>query len=374
MNKKNTLLIFLLILILPMVSSAYTYGYSFTFGGPDSIDHQQEGFHTLIIDTNNFSTVRTIYLVAENNMCFSPSTHSQTTTFHIVSGGSGNSGTVTYTRKNGVDSAHGGVTIEWDFASDTIVTSSPLTISYEAAILDAVKACNGQYGTSAEYSVGAAEDIGIAKPVAWGGDIHPKLPLRGTWDGTTFPPQADFTYTAVMVEKETNPITRPTIPNPTNSHSNTSVSLHGDKTDVVLGEDIILKLSAVSLITKPKMHVQVIIIPPSGMSVTSSEFSKSGAGQFTSNYELEPGDGKDIEVRIKSNQVGDFNVNGRIVYYFGDEKDKGEDYTLNLPVKVRISSTTTQTPTTTPTPKNTGFGVIISITGLLVTILLKRKR
>jgi LemA protein len=114
-----------------------------------------------------------------------------------------------------------------------------------------------------------------------------------------------------------------------------SVSLHGEKTDVVMGEEILLRLSAVNLITKPKMYVQVIIIPPSGMSVTSSEFSKSAAGQFSANFQLEPGDGKDIEVRIISNQVGDFNVNGRIIYYFGNDKEKAEDQTLNLPIKVR---------------------------------------
>jgi LemA protein len=88
-------------------------------------------------------------------------------------------------------------------------------------------------------------------------------------------------------------------------------------------------------ITKPKMYVQVIIIPPSGMSVTSSEFSKSAAGQFSANYQLEPGDGKDIEVRIITNQVGDFEVNGRIIYYFGNDKENAEDQTLILPIKVR---------------------------------------
>ncbi|GFO96332.1 hypothetical protein ig2599ANME_0520 [groundwater metagenome] len=164
------------------------------------------------------------------------------------------------------------------------------------------------------------------------------------------------------------------IPTPTPSTisvKSASASLHGEKTDVVLGEDILLKLSAVNLITKPKMHVQVIIIPPSGMSVTSSEFSKSGAGQFTSNYELEPGDGKDIEVRIKSNQVGDFNVNGRIVYYFGDEKDKAEDYTLNLPVKVRKEPVDSAQNVQKPIP---GFGVVIVIIGLSFAVFLKRRR
>jgi hypothetical protein len=71
------------------------------------------------------------------------------------------------------------------------------------------------------------------------------------------------------------------------SVSTASVQLHGEKTNVVLGEDILLKLSAVNMITKPAMQVQVIIIPPSGMSVTSSAFAKTGAGQYTTTY-VEP--------------------------------------------------------------------------------------
>ncbi|MCX9084260.1 MAG: BatD family protein [Candidatus Methanoperedens sp.] len=154
-----------------------------------------------------------------------------------------------------------------------------------------------------------------------------------------------------------------------------SVSLHGEKTDVVMGEDILLRLSAVNLITKPKMHVQVIIIPPSGMSVTSSEFSKSAAGQFTANYQLEPGDGKDIEVRIRSNQVGDFNVNGRIIYYFGDDKEKAEDQTLNLPIKVRKEPAPTAAPAgSAEVPdKSPGFEIIAGIIGIAGALVLRKK-
>jgi hypothetical protein len=153
-----------------------------------------------------------------------------------------------------------------------------------------------------------------------------------------------------------------------------SVSLTGEKTDVVFGEDILLKLSAVNLITKPVMHVQVIILLPSGMSVTSSEFSKSGTNQFTTNYELDPGDGKDIEVKIRPNQAGDFNVNGRIVYYFGDEKDKAEDHTLNLPIKVRKGpDDSAQTPIPNPT-KSPGFETMIGIIGILFAVFLKKRQ
>ncbi|MCZ7382046.1 MAG: PEGA domain-containing protein [Candidatus Methanoperedens sp.] len=200
--------------------------------------------------------------------------------------------------------------------------------------------------------------------------IELKLDDYKPWSDTIDVKAGSVSYvsaTLTSIAKETiTPTITTTAPTSTSGQppTNASVNLHGEKTDVVLGEDILLKLSAVNLITKPKMHVQVIIIPPSGMSVASSEFSKSGAGQFTANYELEPGDGKDIEVRIKSNQVGDFNVNGRIVYYFGDEKDKSEDYTLNLPIKVRPAQIAQ-----TPIP---GFGVLIGLIGLFLALILKK--
>lgn len=156
--------------------------------------------------------------------------------------------------------------------------------------------------------------------------------------------------------------------------SNASVQLHGEKTDVVLGEDVMLKLSAVNLITKPTMNVQVIILPPSGMSVTSSEFAESGAGQFTTTYEIPPGKGRDIEVRIKSNQIGEFEVQGRIVYYFNDDSTNSEDHTLRLPIKVRAGA---GQPTATNTPANgkwiPGFEALSALIGLLALFLIKKR-
>ena len=140
--------------------------------------------------------------------------------------------------------------------------------------------------------------------------------------------------------------------------SSASVNLQGEKTEVVDGEDILLRLSAVNLITKPTMHVQVIIIPPSGMSISSTEFVESGAGQYTTTYELEPGKGRDIEVRIASNQVGDFNVKGRVIYYFGKDIENAEDYTLDLPIHVDESDPQpTHKDKSVTIPDIPGFGV-----------------
>jgi len=161
-------------------------------------------------------------------------------------------------------------------------------------------------------------------------------------------------------------------PMPTPSISNASVQLHGEKTDVVLGEDVLLRLSAVNLITKPIMHVQVIILPPSGMSVTSSEFVQSGAGQFTTTYEIPPGKGRDIEVRIRSNQIGEFEVLGRIIYYFDGNSEHSEDYTLRLPINVRANAEQ-------PAPTDTiyrnwipGFEALLAVIGLLVLYMIKK--
>ena len=152
-----------------------------------------------------------------------------------------------------------------------------------------------------------------------------------------------------------------------------SVELHGEKTDVILGEDIVLKLSAVNIITKPMMTVQVILIPPSGMSVTSSEFVTSGAGQFTSTYNISTGAGRDIEVRIKTNQAGDFEVRGRVIYYFGNNQSTAEDRTLSLPIKVRTPPPT-PVDTRTAVEKTTGLSknslMILGILALLLILII----
>ena len=215
--------------------------------------------------------------------------------------------------------------------------------------------------------------------------------LSGTFEvlSPVSTPRAAFTPKPTQTSKRFTPTptqapiqtpitaTQAPTPTPTKTPSSASVNLYGEKTDVVLREDILLRLSAVNLITKPPMSVQVIIIPPSGMSVTSVEFVESGAGQYTTTYELEPGKGRDIEVRIKSNQVGDFLVEGRIVYYFGDDITTGEDHTLTLPIKVRSVESNGQPPAQgeTPAPTAPGFEAIFTIAVLFaIAYLVRRKK
>jgi len=101
--------------------------------------------------------------------------------------------------------------------------------------------------------------------------------------------------------------------------------------------------------------------------VTSSDFVTSGAGQFTSTFNLEAGSGKDIEVRIKTNQAGDFNVIGRVIYYFWNDKSTKEDYSVDLPIVVRAPPVPTEAPPIEIVPK---FGTNTLIILGIITLLL----
>ncbi len=152
-----------------------------------------------------------------------------------------------------------------------------------------------------------------------------------------------------------------------------SINLYGQKTDVVLGEDILLILSAVNDITKSPMRVQLNLIPPSGFSVTSAEFVTSGAGQYTANYEVKPGDGRNINVIIKPNQIGDFDVKGSTVYYYEDNSANAIENTSNLPIKVREIP---KTPIPAPTPQSPTLSFLVSllIFGSVYKLIKKFKR
>lgn len=139
------------------------------------------------------------------------------------------------------------------------------------------------------------------------------------------------------------------------------IYLHGEKTSVTVEDDIILSLSAINLITKPTMTLQLILKVPSGMSITSTEFVESGAGQYTATYTVEPGKERYIGVNIKTNQVGDFNVEGDICYFFGGDKSTAEYKNVKLPVKVNHESTSTETTHTSSQTETSGFEVVFAI-------------
>lgn len=178
-------------------------------------------------------------------------------------------------------------------------------------------------------------------------------------------------------ETETIPETPIPTPEALRKPPKVSVDLHGERTNIELGQQSLLKGSIVSFNTnKDTMHAQVIIIPPSGISVVAADFVKSPAGQYTSDFDLDPGKGKDIEVTIIPNEVGKFKVISKITYYFGDNKDDNGYEEINLDINANpkgssssessTSGNVEQTSQQNNAPKGSpGFGIMSGI-GILI--------
>ncbi len=151
-----------------------------------------------------------------------------------------------------------------------------------------------------------------------------------------------------------------------------SVYFGTTRTTINKGEDAIFTLSAVNPIGNPPMIVQLILKPPSGVSVTSSSFAKAGSGIYTCTQAIESGDNvRSIEVHLTCNQAGTHEIESEVYYQFeGSPKSPTRYETLTLVVDDHDSMLPTPTPAPKPSP---GFAAVVAITGLLAAYL-RRKR
>lgn len=149
-----------------------------------------------------------------------------------------------------------------------------------------------------------------------------------------------------------------------------SIALHREKTRVEVGEEVLLKLSIVNYISnREPMKVQLIIAPPSGMSVTSTEFTQSTTGQSTSDYTLNPGQNRDIEIKLKANEIGNFNVEGRVIYYFGENKTSAVVKPFKKPITVKsVGIIPIPTGTAKPPEPSDGTSTIVGIIAIIAII------
>ena len=99
------------------------------------------------------------------------------------------------------------------------------------------------------------------------------------------------------------------------------VNLYGQRTDVLIGDEVILILSVVNPITSSgDLIVQLTLRIPSGWSVTSSEFSTATTGLATAVYRVEKGAQRHISVNLRANEPYQGQITGNIDYYVeGDE-------------------------------------------------------
>ncbi|MCZ7401064.1 MAG: hypothetical protein O8C61_02450 [Candidatus Methanoperedens sp.] len=115
------------------------------------------------------------------------------------------------------------------------------------------------------------------------------------------------------------------------------IQLRSDKTIISKNENIFLTLSAVNKITNTKdVHLQVILVIPSGLSATETSFAKSGVGQYVSDSIIKSGESRTeyINVGVMPNQVGTFTITGEVIYYLGDDRTSGGTQKISVPITV----------------------------------------
>lgn len=145
-----------------------------------------------------------------------------------------------------------------------------------------------------------------------------------------------------------------------------SVYFGSTRTTINKGEDAIFTLSAVNPIGNPPMTVQLILKPPSGVSVTSSSFAKAGSGIYTCTQAIESGDNvRSIEVRLNGNQAGTHEIESEVYYMFeGSPKSPTRYETLTLTIESKHIPPDFES-------KNQGnglpgFAAVIAVMGFLV--------
>ncbi len=114
-----------------------------------------------------------------------------------------------------------------------------------------------------------------------------------------------------------------------------SIDLRSDVTKAVVGQEFSLTLSVVNLIGNPNMTLQVILIPPSGMSITSSYFSPCGGGQFEGVFKVRPGEMREINIDVLPNEPGNYTIKGLIAYYFDGDRRNVTVKEISIPIVVR---------------------------------------
>ena len=113
------------------------------------------------------------------------------------------------------------------------------------------------------------------------------------------------------------------------------------------------------------MPVQLILKPPSGVSVTSSSFAKAGSGIYTCTQTIESGDNvRSVEVRLAGNQVGTHEIESEVYYQFkGSSKSPTRYGTLTLIIEQDLPTDSESDDQENGLP---GFAAMAAAIGLLV--------
>ena len=180
------------------------------------------------------------------------------------------------------------------------------------------------------------------------------------------------------------PITDPgpatTPPPPVPRPPEDSVFLDIQNQEVTTGQDIILGISASNLVSDPLMKIKMVLLLSAGLSLTSDNFTEDDDERYTTVYNVAPGDMRQIEIRLKSDQAGNFDILGELSYYFEDNENAANLHIFTFPVSISAEEIPDQAPAPLPSPEGGFFSDwrmllgIFAVIGLFVTLFVTLRR
>ena len=230
---------------------------------------------------------------------------------------------------------------------------------------------NGVMGVIWGRSVYALDADTSALQWRWESDVS--LDGLGISDGVVYAWSVDYVYAISAPTPAPTPTPRPAPTNipaltpapipaptvaptpipdvtPTPNPGQPIISFHVSKTSVATGDPVALTLSAANSIIRPEMTLLLVLQFPSGMVVTGEGLGDGCSVQCAATYRLSPGENRDFRLTAVSGQSGEFRIDSRMEWYFGENRDnygvRSESLTLNVidrdPPNVNLHTTQTE--------------------------------
>ena len=100
------------------------------------------------------------------------------------------------------------------------------------------------------------------------------------------------------------------------------VDLHADRTDIAVGEPVVLTFEATNSIANPPATGKLSLTRPSGWSVSEAEFADSCAASCVGNLSIPSGQPKSIVVKMVPNQPGTFPIEANLEWVLQDDSNR----------------------------------------------------
>jgi hypothetical protein len=134
---------------------------------------------------------------------------------------------------------------------------------------------------------------------------------------------------------------------------------------ISIGENAVFEMSALNPVGGKEMQVQLTVKPPSGISIYSTNFARSGGGLSEAKYTLPAGSGaKGLSLEIIGNEQGTYQIDADIYYAFPDGESHSQKQTLTLEVQSPDSKGTGYSASAVFIPSSPGFGAWATVLSL----------